>query len=233
MIKSKVKKLSLTMLLGSVFVLLLSGCESIITTELQVIGPGKVASSITIKLDELSSEAVVAKPQLDQQIMSTMSTISSQPVKRLYKDNMLVYTVRAVPSELPGDIIGVSNVAVGVKGDNLVTSLQLTTPSKLIESLNKSFEGEPDAAALSLTWQKSIKLNLTIETPGDIVVYSPYFTVNKNKASMEANLVNWPVNETVSLESSPAGSNLVIIILIVGVVLIVIFGVILFVRKTS
>lgn len=209
-------------------VIALAGCEGSIETNLTVLGPGKVAASVTVKLDELTSEAVIAKPQLDQQIMSTMATISSQPVQRSYQDNILSYTVRAVPSELPGDIVGISNIAVGSKNENLVTSLTLTAPTKLVESLNKAFENEPDSAALSLTWQKSIKYTLTVETPGDIVLYSPEFTASGNTASISYYLVDWPNDKTVSIESSPPSSpwtllligGLFIIILLAGVVVV-------------
>lgn len=201
--------------------LVITGCESAIKTDITVIEQGRAAVTTSVTLDKLTTEAVSAEPSLDQQILDTMSAISNQGVQRSLANDQLTYTVRANPNDLPSDILGFSDLAVGTKGDNLVTSLTLTKPTKLIAAIESAFAEEPDSQALALTWQKSIKLSLKIETPGDIVLYSPYFFAEGKTATLEEYIADWPSGETASIESVPPQFPLLPVIIVVILVVFI------------
>ena len=215
----KYRKLISFSIIGLLLVFL-TGCESAIKTNITVIGEGKAAVNVSVTLDSLTTDAVLADPLLDQQILDTMSTISNQGVQRSIVDNQLTYTLRANPTNLPADILGFSDLAVGSKGENIVTSLTLTKPDKLISAIEVAFSEEPDAKALSLTWQKSIKLVISFVTPGDIVLHSPEFFVSGNSAILEEYLSDWPSQQNVSIESAPSRFPLLPVGLIGGLLIL-------------
>jgi hypothetical protein len=140
----------------------LTGCDATMETR---IDSGKL-ERITLTLDEGLSAALRDDPKLDQQLYETFAELAGGPAVRS-DDSVISYSAEL--DDLPdGALTGVADVSVSA-GESTITSIDLVVPDRLVSAIAKAMEDEPDAAALTLAWQKSLRITVSIDAPGRII----------------------------------------------------------------
>jgi hypothetical protein len=178
--------------------------------------------SISLVLDKALSSALRETPELDQQLYETFATLSGSKAVRS-DDNVISY--KALINENPdSSLTGVSKISIS-GSQKTITQVDIVIPTQLITAIENALKSEPDAGALALAWQKSLRIVISIEVSGEILrVGNPDvldIAVNSNKVIVSAPLDQWQAG-VIQIES--VQSELSYLPFIVGLLFLIFVG---------
>jgi len=201
-----------------VVMITLTGCDATMESNIK---SGKF-ESISLVLDKALSSALRETPELDQQLYETFATLSGSKAVRS-DDNVISY--KALINENPdSSLTGVSKISIS-GSQKTITQVDIVIPTQLITAIENALKSEPDAGALALAWQKSLRIVISIEVSGEILrVGNPDvldIAVNSNKVIVSAPLDQWQAG-VIQIES--VQSELSYLPFIVGLLFLIFVG---------
>jgi hypothetical protein len=157
--------------------ILLTGCQTVVTTRVDV-KDDVVHGSFEVRLLDEAAKAVLADPASDQKLLATLTDRSGTLVDRKTTDNAVTYR-----SGLPADnslvpISGVGISGVSSKGGQRLVELRYTLPNDLSEAIDAANEGMPDAAARKIVMQRTTLICATVSFAGSVDTVQSSGTLN-------------------------------------------------------
>ena len=211
--------------------LALTGCDGEARTTVDVSGPGSASVAVSLSLVGEARAAVLNDSALDQRLLTFVAERSGGVTDRSDEDGVLDYSAVITKRELPGTLTGVSAIAAGGSDDALVSTIRLVEPTDLRAAIEAATAGQPDSGAMSLAWQKSMKLTLVVDLPGDVEsvkgIDSSFLTVDGSRVTVSSSMETWPTGDLI-VTSGPAGH---IFFYAIGAVIILALLGLLFLRR--
>lgn len=180
-----------TRLAAAAAVVLLSGCETRISTRIDVRSDATAVVRTSVRFDGAIAEKLESDTQLRTQFEAQLRT---RGLEFEHDASTMTYT-----TTLRGDAIGNMGALTGVAGvrierrDDGTAAVLVATqrPVQLEAALIESVRNEPDRAALAVTAAENTFLRIDVVYPGP-VLSADSGQVDGNTVSYEEQLADWP-----------------------------------------
>lgn len=172
----------LRILTAALSLLVLTGCQATLTTDIRAAGDS-VTGTFVVELVDEAAQALLSDPATDQKLLQTISDRTGQTVARDSSANRITYR-SGLPTDLGlGGISGVTITGLKSDGSTLEVALNLTRPNELVEALKSATAGESDAEARLLVLERTTRVCTKVTFAGGIINVSSSGPVDIQRSS--------------------------------------------------
>lgn len=197
--KLKLYKKALMALVG---VLMLSGCESALVTEINVESATEASVVASVEFYDEAAEAVRVDPSLATEIKTVLKNKTGQEVKEKSTDGFVQYTSNMPYAKLAesASITGVESALLSTKENDVTLTVNLVEPGDLQQAIIQGNASEEDAEALVTTIFRTTTINVKVTYPGNISEATGPGTIvtDKNTTSLKLPLADFSNQETLT-----------------------------------
>jgi hypothetical protein len=215
----KLRPVSSVVLAALVALVVLTGCESVVTTRVEARESGAYLSA-GLRLDGEVAAQVQRSPELAASLDSVLQARFGD-VDKVSTSTSLQYRTELTLDELRAgaDLLGVSDVAIVVDGATARVDVVLVEPTGLLAAVSAGTAGRHDADALAAAVAENLIVGVEVHFPGPISQVSSGVEVNGSVARFQAPLSRYPTATATVIGSLEGPSRTSAVILVVAVAL--------------